>query len=354
MIKKTIVFILPNLDSGGVEIVTLNYLKQLNNDKYNIILIVFDKTNDLLKLVPEDIKLIDLETKSTKKSLFKLINVFKNINPDIVYTGHSRVTVLVQIVKLFTRKFKHLARMQSMPSLEKKYGTYGTVHRILYSMAFKNADIVLAETKDMKDDAIKTFSLQENKVKVMHNPLDKKAINKAISNNESVPFSSKDIIAIASGRLCKDKGYDILIKAISLIIDKYPNFKLYILGRDDGEGSNLKKIISNYNLENNIILEGFQSNPYAYYAASNMFILSSRREGFPNVLIENYYLDIPIVTTKCVPIVSELVKDKINGYTCDVENTTSLSDAITKCIKNIKKVNINNPEYIGSRLEELF
>ncbi len=175
--------------------------------------------------------------------------------------------MLVQVVKLFTKNFEHLARMQSMPSLEKKYGM---IQRILY------ADIVLAETQD----AIDSFKLKENRV--MANPLDKQGIDNLLSKKEEFYF---DLTAVASGRLCYDKGFDVLIKQVVSI---YPNFKLYILGRDDGTGNEL--IIDN-KLQNNIFLEGFQPNPYKYYNSSKMFILSSRREGFPNVLIENYYLN---------------------------------------------------------------
>ena len=60
--KKNIVFVLPNLDSGGVEKVAINYLKQLSEDKYNLVLIVFNKTEDLLELIPTSVSLIDLKT----------------------------------------------------------------------------------------------------------------------------------------------------------------------------------------------------------------------------------------------------------------------------------------------------
>lgn len=352
--KKSIVFVLPNLDSGGVEKVAINYLKQLAKDKYNVILIVFNKTNDLLSLIPNSVNLIDLKTNSTKYSLIKLIKLFNKLKPDVVYTGHSRVAVLVQFSKLFTGRFKHLARMQSMPSLEKKYKKYGLIQRVLYKIAFQRADVVLAETQDMKDDAINSFSIKECKVKVMHNPLDKFLIEKSIISSYPLANTSNEIVAIASGRLCKDKDYDTLIKATIKVLELYPHFKLYILGRDDGEENTLQNLILKNNLQQVVVLKGFQSNPYKYYSSSSLFILSSRREGFPNVLIENYYLNTPIVATKCVPIISELINDGINGYTCEIEDIDSLAESIIKCIKNIKRENIKNPEYIGSKIEELF
>ncbi|ODP96830.1 hypothetical protein BGL48_15710 [Salinivibrio sp. SS3] len=351
---KKIVFVLPNLDSGGVEKVALNYLNQLDAKKYNVTLIVFNEANDLLHNVPDTANITCLHTKSTKGSLVRLVGTLKEIQPDAVYTGHSRVAVLVQCVKLFMGGFKHLARMQSMPSLEKKYRKYGLIHRKLYSLAFRNADVVLAETTDMKDDAISAFSMRAENIKVMHNPLNKESIDRSLESFNESPFSDKDIVGIASGRLCKDKGYDILIMATKLVLEEIPNFKLHILGRDDGEGGHLKEIIEKQGLDNKVILEGFKKNPYCYYNHCDLFILSSRREGFPNVVIENYYLNTPIVSTRCVPIINEIVVEGSNGYTCEVEDIISLSQAIVNCIKMIKRSDLKNPDYIGSKLEDLF
>ncbi|WBA10879.1 glycosyltransferase [Salinivibrio kushneri] len=351
---KKIVFVLPNLDSGGVEKVALNYLNQLDAKKYNVTLIVFNKTDDLLHNVPDTANIICLHTKSTKGSLVRLVSTLKDIQPDVVYTGHSRVAFLVQCAKLFVGGFKHLARMQSMPSLEKKYRKYGLIHRKLYATAFRNADVVLAETTDMKDDAISAFSMRSENIKVMHNPLNKESIDRSLESFNVSPFIDGDIVGVASGRLCKDKGYDILIMAIKLVLEEIPNFKLYILGRDDGEGSHLKGIIKKQGLDNKVILEGFKKNPYRYYNHCDLFILSSRREGFPNVVIENYYLNTPIVSTRCVPIINEIVVEGCNGYTCEVEDIISLSQAIVNCIKSIKRSDLKNPDHVGSKIESLF
>lgn len=350
---KKILFILPNLNGGGAERVAVNYLRQLDLKKYDITLILFDKTKDLLALIPEGVKIIDLETNSTKKSFFVLLKEFKKIKPDIVYTTHSRVSTLLMFIKPFVSKFKYIARMQSMPSLEKKYGQYGVISRYLFALGFKSADIVVAQTEAMRDDALKSFGLKKEKVKVMHNPLDKEYMKHSISN-AVFHFNQDEISAIASGRIRQERGFDILFYAVEKVIQHYHNFHLYILGDDRGALDELMELRKRLKLENYITFEGFQENPYVYYSKCDLFILSSKWEGFPNTMLENYYLNTPIVATKCVPIVSELIEDGVNGYTCEVGDIKDLYEKIIICIENIKRRNIRNFEYSGSNFEELF
>ena len=350
--KKKIIFIIPSLKSGGAERVTLNYLRQLSLKKYLIKIIIFENKKDLRKLILKGVIIKNLKTLSASNSFFKILKNIKKIKPDFIFTSHSRVAAVLFFVKPFVNKFKHIARMINMPSQEKKYNIYGSFKRWIFSKAFKDADIVIAQTHEMKNDGIKTFGLAKNKIRVMYNPINKTEINQYIKNTSS-PFSSKEIAAVASGRLSYQKDFTTLIKATIIVLKKYPDFKLYILGRDDGQKKILENMIIKNKLDKNIFLKGYQKNPYKYYKFCNLFILSSRFEGFPNVIIENYYLNTPIVTTNCVSVIKEFIKDKKNGYICEKENMISLSIKIKNCIKNLKRKNINNASYIGSRIEEV-
>lgn len=350
--KKKVLFILPNLNSGGAERVTINYLRQLDPSKYEITLLVFNKTADLFGLIPEAIRLIDIGTNSTSKSIWPLLRNIYNISPDIIYTSHSRVATLLMILKPFVLKFKHIARMQGTPSLDIKYKEYGKFSQFLFSLGFKSADVVIAQTKEMKADAIKCFSINSGKVIVLNNPIDSFFID-AQKIMSASPFHSEYISAVASGRLKDEKGFDVLIKSLPKVIEKYPNFRLYILGDDRGALNQLKSLVNDLCLLDTVQFEGFIENPYVYYAHSDMFILSSRREGFPNVLLENYYLNTPIVATRCVPVVEKLIENDVNGFICSVDNVVELSESIIKCI-DLDRNRVSNQDYQGSSLEVLF
>lgn len=349
---NNVVFILPSLNSGGAERVVINYLRQLDLVKNDVTLVVFDKTSDLLPLIPQSIRLVDLGTKSTSRSLFSLFKVLWQTKASVVFTSHSRISTLLFLIKPFVPKFRHLARMQSTPSLEKKYGVYGRLRGKLYALGFRSADLVIAQTEFMKLDGVSLFGLKPHRVKVLPNPIETDMIQERLEAASS-PFPEGQISVVASGRLSHEKGFDVLISAMAPLLEKHPDLVLYILGADKGEGDTLRRLAAELKLENNVEFLGFQPNPYPYYAYCDLFILSSRREGFPNVVLENYYLDTPIVSTRCVPVISEFIQEGINGYLCEVEDVDDLSKKISKAIK-LKRVNIKNPPYSGSKLEKFF
>jgi glycosyltransferase involved in cell wall biosynthesis len=348
---KKIIFIIPNLNGGGAERVAINYMRQLEQKNYSVILIVFDLTADLKGVIPSNVIVINLSTKSTKRSFLPLLKQLRHSKPDIVFTTHSRVAALLLIMKPFMSDFLHIARMPNMPSLERKYSVYSNITRYFFTLSFKSANIVIAQTDDMKVDALKIFHLNEKQVIVQNNPIDIDYIDDMLKDSVS-PFANDRIIAIASGRLSFQKGFDILIKAISEIIKKYPNFILYILGGDDGEGERLKQLINDLQLEKQVAFLGFVENPYPYYRFCDLFILSSRWEGFPNVIIENYYLNTPIATTSCVPIIRKLIANGKNGFLSEIDNHLALAEAIINTLQ-IKRQNISNPPYQYGNITDL-
>ena len=103
---------------------------------------------------------------------------------------------------------------------------------------------------------------------------------------------------------------------------------LNIIGRDDGEEKSLLNLRKKLNLEKNVHFLGFQSNPYRFFYFSDLFVLSSRREGLPNAVLENLYLKKPIVATQCIPYLSTLINHGKNGYIVPTENPKSLASAI--------------------------
>lgn len=350
--SKIILFILPTLNGGGAERVALNYLRRLDARRYALNLILFGKTEELADLITPDLKVINLNTNSTRKSFWPLLFCLQRIRPDIIFTTHSRIATLLFFIRPLVPKFRHLARLQNTPSAEKKFNVYGRGYRLLYSLAFRSADIVIAQTDNMRKDAITTFRISEKKIFTRHNPIDINLMKSSV-NNAQAPFNTDQITAVGAGRTTYQKGFDLLIRSIPKVLQIYPNFHLYILGKIGIQGKDLFKIVADLNLGKHISFKGYQKNPYIYYSNCDLFILSSRWEGFPNVFLENYYLNTPIVATKCVPIVEHMIRNGNNGYVCEINDVKDLSDKIIKCIK-IKRNSIQNDPIAYEGLDDLF
>src|SRR5690606_16581840 len=107
-----------------------------------------------------------------------------------------------------------------------------------------------------------------------------------------------NIVNIVSvGKLNKVKGYDRLIAVAAKLKKDAINFNLVIVGEGD-ERKNLEKLISENQLENQVKLIGFHQNPYKYISKSDLFVSSSRSEGFSSVVVESVILEIPVLTTE--------------------------------------------------------
>lgn len=342
--------ILPSLSAGGVERVTLTYLRQLDKDQFSVDLIVLQDADAMLSFVPDWVRIHNLGCRRTLTAIMPLTRMIKKLAPDLVYTGHARTATILAMIRSILPKCKHLARLQSTPTLERKYGAYGRLRMWAYAYGYHKADRVAAETDDMKESAKTAFGLDPDDVIVMENPVDLDFIRDN-AKTEPSPFGSSSINILATGRLGFEKGFDVLIESMPKILSAKPNAMLHIVGKDVGEYEALKSLADRLNLSGKVRFWGHQPNPYRFLAHCDAFVLSSRWEGSPNVLIENYCLNTPLVATRFSSSVHRLITEGRNGFTCEVEDKESLAAAVINALA-LNRADIDNPPYTGSRLDD--
>jgi glycosyltransferase involved in cell wall biosynthesis len=139
----------------------------------------------------------------------------------------------------------------------------------------------------------------------------------------------KNILAV--GRLNRQKGFDRLIKAFSQLDPK--DWKLTIIG-EGSERKNLEKLIKELSLEGYISMPGRTETIEKWYQKSPIFVLSSRVEGFPNVLCEAMAYGCACVSFDCIAGPNEIITDKIDGYLVKNGDIDALSMRINLLINN--------------------
>lgn len=349
--KMRVMFVLPNLGAGGAERVTLNFMRQLDRIRFQVYLVVFDGVSELENYVPSHVIKINLGCQKTIKAFYPLLKAIRFIKPHSIYATHSRIVFLLSLIKYLIPTFRLVSRVPNMPSVERLEGYTTPFLAKLYGWAYRYSDCVVVQTSAMKDDVIEEYGIELGKVYVSPNPIDKIGIEERSADN--IPdFENGTINIVASGRHARQKGFDNLIKSFHMISADIPSARLYILGRYDDQTQFLKRLISECNLTQRIVLLGVIENPYPYYKKCDLFVLSSRWEGFPNALLENYYLNKPVVATRCVPIISTLVVEGVNGYTVEPNSEVDLAEAMKKAITQGFD-EIENPPYEGGDIEAL-
>lgn len=337
--KTKILFFLPNLNGGGAERVSVNIMKKLDKNDFDIHLVLVKNMGEYLELIPSYINIHDLNFNATMYSIVTLRKKIKKINPDIIYSTLYRTHIALYIALLgILNKPKIILRMPNSPKLVLERKQISFLSKFLLDRALFKSNLVIAQTPEMKDEISKFHYIAQDKIHVLINPLDTKYIDMQICNINN-PFDTKYINVIAAGRLMYQKGYDILIESFKNVYVNNNNYRLFIIGADyDNKQKEFVARVKELNLEGVISFLGFQKNPYQYYFYSDLFVLSSRWEGLPNTVLENMYLNKPIVATKCIPFMNELIRDGENGLLVNVENIEELSNAIL----NFKSI---QPEY---------
>ena len=189
---------------------------------------------------------------------------------------------------------------------------------------YRKADLIVSNSKSGKID-IETIS------------------NANVTNIPSPSFSSYSkqkskikpnfIKIIAVGRLVKEKGYNTIIKALSLL--KVKNFSMIILGTGPEE-THIKEMIKYHKLEKKVFLKGFKK-PKKYFLKSNLFINASLFEGFPNAVVEAINYGLPVICSNCKGGTNEIILNGRGGELFDVNNYIELSKKIIDFNKNPKK-----------------
>lgn len=343
----------PNLNGGGAERVLVNYLSNLDYHKFSVTLVLAERKGVFLNLVPEEVNVISLNKRKTVFCFNKLRKLIIKLKPDIVYSTLIRTHIVLTLSLLaLVTKPRLILRSPNSPKLLKEHKMLNFVQDRLLNYCYRRADFVIAQTPEMKPELIKYHRVDAKKIKVVMNPLDKVNID-VLSKVGEAPFDFNKINVVAAGRIIKQKGFDVLIESFNLVLKKNKKFHLHILGEDVvGELSQLKERAKELEIEQHITFHGFQENPYIFYKHADLFVLSSRWEGLPNTVLENLYMNKPIIATRCIPSLNALISNGVNGWLVDVENVEELAIAILDY--NLIKMK-NNSSLLGlTDINQLF
>lgn len=334
--KKSIIFILPDLETGGAERIVTTIANHLPREIFTPKIMLLRKEGGYLSLLKNDVEIIDLKVQRIRNSIFPILRELRKQKPDIVFSGFGEVNAYLSIfIKLFP-KIKFIARETNIvsqhvtrPEIRFFYRFYNNFHKII------------CQSDDMVEDLLQNFNLKKDKIIKINNPVDFDFINEKLHTSEhpkSFVENAQHIVAI--GNLSHRKGIDLLLKSFAHL--KNDNIWLHILG--DGRDKNLlHELKQNLGLEK-VIFHGRQSNPYQYLKHADLFVLSSRYEGFPNVLLEAGACGVFALANDCKGGIREIIQGGINGEVADINQ----SEAFALKIKETLSENHNKQQIINS------
>lgn len=339
--RRNVIFLIPTLTAGGAERVLITLLKHLDREKFCLKLVFVDNRGSvLLKQIPNDIEVIDLNCTRVRYAIPKIIYILWRHKPDVVFSTLAHLNLALAILRfMLPRKSKYIVRETSIPSYNLRNQKHFFLWAALYKIFYGNVDLLVCQSLGMKKDLQCNFNIPSHKIKIINNPVDVDLISKLSKSIINFKRPNKDnIYFVAAGRLSPEKGFGMLIEAFSLVNN---NISLDIIG----EGplfNDLKQLVSNLRMENKIRLVGYQDNPYAWFANADAFILSSYYEGFPNVVLEALACGTPVISTPAPGGVREILEGLPECRISQNITAESLADTISKWIEGPqRRVSLN-------------
>lgn len=320
MKKNKILFIIPSLANGGAERVMLNILNHISRDRFTPhLLLLKNVDHTYIGDLSSDVKVTRMNF--NRRIVFNLLLIVRQIKknkPDAVFVGMGGVAVLLSVFIPFFPGVKWISRETNTVSRK----VTSSFMKFLYRNFYQKYDHVIAQCDDMKDDLVASFDFPEHKISVINNPLDTKSIDKKLEDSSSVKLPLKKYNLVACGRLTYQKGFDLLLKAFARVQNK-DEFHLTILGSDSNDSgynkASLMSIVEENSIKGNVTFAGFQQNGYPLLKNADAFILSSRFEGFPNVLLEALYCGTPALANNCPGGIASIINEGQNGYIFEYE-----------------------------------
>lgn len=347
--KINILFAIPTLNGGGAERVFVNIIRTIDDQKFNKKLLLIDDSGVFVDLIPPDVEIITMNSKQTRFSFFPLLKNIKLLNPQIIVSTTNRMNILLLLVSIFIKnRTKIVVREPNMPSAQFNNKQLPRYYIRLIKLLYPKADFIIAQTETMKKEINQVFNIPLNKIVVLTNPVDTRYIDDNVKNAKN-PYNNKKINIIASGRLRKQKGFDFLLRSFHNVIRNNQQFMLHILGEDNDNGVYKQELISlskTLDISDNVVFHGFINNPFPYYKYADLFVLSSKWEGLPNVILEALYLQTPVVVTDCIPYFNEILDEGKNGFIVNFGDERTYADRIMKYKElSVDSDVVNKPDY---------
>lgn len=368
MKKKKILFLIHTLQIGGAEKVLVNLANSMDKNKYDITVMTVINTGAFRKYLDKEIhyktifniKFLNKDKKAkdndnnvsgnlfdkTSKVKNMLASMYKcfwrNINCEKIYNKYVKDNYDVEVAFLEGVASKIIANSTNRNEKKIVWIHVDLINERKTEKFFKNIedesnnykrfDKVVGVSKYVVEQAIKKFNLNPEKTIVRYNPIDVKEIE--TKANEKIDIKKEQFTIITIGRLSIQKGYDRLLRVVKKLNEDGLKFDLWIIGVG-AEEDKLKKYISENNLQN-VKLLGYQNNPYKYIKMADMFVCSSRAEGFSTVVSEAVILEKPIVTTDCSGMREILGNNSEYGVICE-NNEEALYNGIKSLLNDKTK-----------------
>lgn len=326
--KSHIALVLPDLRFGGGQRVFLELARQFVASGHSVDVVSLTGDGELVAEVPNAVGYKPLlkgqahgGIRLALKALPALTRYFRDARPDLILSSMTGTNLLTVLARGCAGRQGRLA-LREAASLS---NTGSRMTRWLMQRLYPRADAVLAVSTGVAKD-LERLGLDPSLIHIIHNPVDAERVRALAVPVEPLPSFCDTPYIISIGRLTIQKDHGTLLRAYAASALRHTH-RLIVIG-EGGQRQALAELAGKLDIEDRVELAGSFVNPYPILARAALHVLSSRWEGYPNVLLEALGLDIPVVATDCPAGPRELLQDGRYGRLAPIGDHLALARAM--------------------------
>ena len=347
--KKAVLFIIDSLTCGGAEKSLISLLPLLDFSKIEVDLMIVHRGGVFEGYVPKQVRIADFPIPKGLWTEICLVGfrIVHRLYPNR-HGAEMRWQAMSSAYKELDKSYDvAIAYQQGFPTYylaekvkaTKKFSWINTDlekagYRTSFNRPFYDKMDIIVPVSDRLCEMLKESDyVNSSKLYTVYDILNVDLIKKMSLETVQVKAGSKELIIVTVGRMVALKGYDLAVEAAKILKSNCISFKWYFVG-DGGIRPEIEQMNSEYGLEKYIVLVGMTPNPYPYMAMADIYVQTSKFEGFGLTLNEARILNKPVICTN-FPVVYNQIRDGENGLICEMK-AESIAEKILLLASNVQ------------------
>ncbi|MGO9318861.1 MAG: glycosyltransferase [Terracidiphilus sp.] len=332
--RPRVLLLIPHLGGGGAERVTALLARGLSKEKYELHLGLITQTATS-EALPSSVHVHALGARRVRTGAIRLLRLIWRLKPELILSGMAHLNFLVLLLRPFyPQGTRILVRQNGAVSATLASGGVPCCTRLFYRLLYRRTDRIICQTPSMAEDLARELGIPEKLLAVLPNPVDVEEIRSSIGMNPAPQIGFGPHL-LAVGRLSREKGFDLLLKAMVTVRTEFTDASLLIAGTGPEEAA-LKAECHALGLDAAVRFAGYIDRPWTLFPAVTLFVLSSRHEGMPNALLEAAAAGLPLVALPAAGGVAELLRDQPGVWLASTISEDALAASLLAALRTLR------------------
>ena len=333
----TIVLAIPELDAGGPDRVIYELLTGLDRTRFAPVLVTSARGGRYFEALPGDVRVVVID--GGRYPVRSFARAIDRIAPDLVFTTLRMNVTALAARTIQRRKPPVIARQAN--AIAADFAILRQTSLIKHRLAqvvilalMRRADAVVAQSDDMARE-LRGELRPHQEIAVIGNPLSLDELQRALAEQQAIasnPGRGRPAV-VAVGRLARQKGFDLLLPAFAAFRARHPDAALTILG-EGPEREALERQTAALGLSESVGIPGRSDAVLAEIERADLFVSSSRYEGFSNAMLEAMALAVPVVATDCPGATRDLIEDGETGFLAPAVDADAIGAAMLRAMES--------------------